>query len=135
MVKYYYLPAFHETGPALELMINKELYDGLDDDLQQIVRFAAMASATESLADFTFHNAESLRPLLAEEGVELRTWSDEVSAALAEQSEIVLEELAATSDLAGEVHASFMEYRQKAAEFARVSDQRMLEMRSQALGL
>jgi TRAP-type C4-dicarboxylate transport system substrate-binding protein len=62
--KYYYMPAFHEFGPALELMVNAQAYEALDDDLKEIVKRAAMASATESLADFTYHNADSFRPLL-----------------------------------------------------------------------
>jgi TRAP-type mannitol/chloroaromatic compound transport system substrate-binding protein len=94
-----------------------------------------MASATESLADFTYHNADSFRPLLDEEGVELRTWPDDVVRALAEQSEIVLAELAEASELARETYDSFIAYRAKADEFARASDQRMYEMRAIGLDL
>ena len=133
--KYYYMPAFHEFGPALELMVNRQAYEALDDDLKEIVRRAAMASATESLADFTWHNADSFRPLLDVEGVELRTWPDDVVRALAEQSEIVLAELAEASDLARETYDSFIAYRARADEFARASDQRMYEMRATGLDL
>jgi TRAP-type mannitol/chloroaromatic compound transport system substrate-binding protein len=132
---YYYMPAFHEFGPALELMVNGQAYEALDDDLKEIVRRAAMASATESLADFTYHNADSFRPLLEQEGVELRTWPDAVVRALAEQSEVVLAELADASGLARETYDSFIAYRAKADEFARASDQRMFEMRATGLDL
>ncbi|MFW6028380.1 MAG: ABC transporter substrate-binding protein, partial [bacterium] len=131
--KFYYMPAFHEFGPALELMVNAQAYAELDDDLKEIVKRAAMASATESFADFTYHNADSFRPLLEQEGVELRTWPDEVVRALAEESEVVLADLAEASELGRETYESFIAYRTKADEFARASDQRMFEMR--AIGL
>jgi TRAP-type mannitol/chloroaromatic compound transport system substrate-binding protein len=38
--KYYYMPAFHEFGPALELMVNAQAYEALDDDLKEIVKRA-----------------------------------------------------------------------------------------------
>jgi TRAP-type mannitol/chloroaromatic compound transport system substrate-binding protein len=135
VVKYYYMPAFHEFGPALELMVNRDAYEALGDDLKEIVKRAAMASATESFADFTYHNADSFRPLLDQEGVQLMAWPDEIVAALAEQSEIVLAEVGATSDLAQETYDSFVDYRRKADEFARASDQRMFEMRAAGLEL
>jgi TRAP-type mannitol/chloroaromatic compound transport system substrate-binding protein len=133
--KFYYVPAFHEIGPALELMVNAQAYEALDDDLKEIVKRAAMASATESFADFTYHNADSFRPLLDEEGVELRTWPDDIVRALAEQSEVVLAELAQASELGRETYDSFVAYRAKADEFARASDQRMFEMRAIGLDL
>jgi TRAP-type mannitol/chloroaromatic compound transport system substrate-binding protein len=133
--KFYYVPAFHEIGPALELMVNAQAYEALDDDLKEIVKRAAMASATESFADFTYHNADSFRPLLDEEGVELRTWPDDIVRALAGQSEIVLAELAQASELGRETYDSFVAYRAKADEFARASDQRMFEMRAIGLDL
>jgi TRAP-type mannitol/chloroaromatic compound transport system substrate-binding protein len=133
--KFYYVPAFHEIGPALELMVNAQAYEALDDDLKEIVKRAAMASATESFADFTYHNADSFRPLLDEEGVELRTWPDDIVRALAQQSEMVLAELAQASELGRETYDSFVAYRAKADEFARASDQRMFEMRAIGLDL
>jgi TRAP-type mannitol/chloroaromatic compound transport system substrate-binding protein len=135
IAKYYYMPAFHEFGPALELMVNAQAYDALDDDLKEIVKRAAMASGTESLADFTYHNADSLRPLLDQEGVELKAWPQAVVVALAEQSERVLAELAEASELGRETYQSFITYRAKADEYARVSDQRMFEMRATGLDL
>jgi TRAP-type mannitol/chloroaromatic compound transport system substrate-binding protein len=116
-------------------MVNAQAYEALDDDLKEIVKRAAMASATESFADFTYHNADSFRPLLDEEGVELRTWPDDIVRALAEQSEVVLAELAQASELGRETYDSFVAYRTKADEFARASDQRMFEMRAIGLDL
>lgn len=135
VVNYYYMPAFHEMGPALEVIVNKAAYEALPDDLKAIVRRAAMAAADQTFADFTYHNAEAFGPILEQEGVQLRTWPDDVVMALAEESEKVLAELGNANALAKEVYDSFVAYRLKAAAYAKASDQRMLEMRSMALGV
>ena len=130
VAKYYYLPAFHEAGPALELLVNKEKFSALPADLQDIVRGAAMASAAEALADFTFHNIEAFARLTAEGGPELREWPEPVTAALARVSGEVLAELAASSELAGRVAASHDAYLAKARQWSRWSDGAMLALRN-----
>lgn len=132
--KFYYMPAFHEFGPALELMINKAAWDNLPDDLKEIVRRAAMASATESLADFTYNNVVSWKPLIEEHGVEVRQFPDEVVKALARESEAVLKEVASRSPLAGEIYESFTAFRAQAAAYAPWSDLAVLQMRQTGLG-
>lgn len=133
VASYYYMPAFHELGPALELIVNKGALDALPEDLREIVRRAAMASSMEALADFTYHNIESFRPLLEKAGVELRTFSPEIVSALAAESEKVLLDIAASSPLAREVYASFTAYRAKAVDYARSSDLAALAMRDTGL--
>ena len=133
VVNFYYMPAFHEIGPALELMVNQAKWDALDEDLKQIVRNAAMASALEATADFTYHNITSLAPLLEKEGVQLRSFSDEIVTALAETSAEVLSEIAETSELAREVHESFVTYRAQADRYAQASDLPAYRQRALAL--
>lgn len=133
VVHYYYMPAFHEIGPALEMLVNKAALEALPDDLREIVKRAAMASSMEAIADFTFHNAESFRPLLDQPDVELRTFSPEIVNALAVESEKVLEDIASASPLAKEVYASFSAYRDKAVDYARASDLAALSMRDTGL--
>ena len=62
VAKFYYVPAFHEPGPGLEVIVNKAAWDGLTPDLQAIIEAAASAAASETYADFVYHNIEFLRP-------------------------------------------------------------------------
>jgi len=128
--RYYYLPAFHEAGPALEMTVNKARFEGLAPDLQEIVRGAAMASAAETLADFTFHNAEAFAGLAAADGTALRTWPKPVAEAMAEAARAVLAELAASSDLAGRVAASYGRALGHARAWSKWSDVAMLGLRN-----
>ncbi|MEP5246891.1 MAG: TRAP transporter substrate-binding protein [Alphaproteobacteria bacterium] len=130
VAKYYYLPAFHEAGPSLELMVSKEKFETLPDDLKEIVHGAALASAAETLADFTFHNIEAFAQLVAAGGTELREWPEPVAAAMAGASQEVLAELAGSSDLAGRIALSYRDYLAKAREWSKWSDAAMLKLRN-----
>lgn len=133
VAKYYYMPAFHEAGPALEVSVNKKRYDELPADLQQIVAAAATATATTTLADFTYHNILSLQPLVEKHGVQLRRWPDDVVVAMGKATKEVLSEITAQDPMAAKIHASFESYLTQARSYAPWSDLALLEMREKAL--
>ncbi len=116
--KYYYMPGIHEPGPGLEIIANKSVYEGLPSDFQAAIRVAAKATSDETLADFTYHNAISLQPLLKEHGVELRRFNDEILAVMAGYSRDVLEELGQTDAMTAKVHASFKPFLETARAYA-----------------
>ena len=134
VAKYYYVPAFHEPGPGLEIIVERGKFEALPSDLQQIIEVAASATANETLADFHYHNIETLPTLVEEHGVELRTFSDDIVRALGRTTKEVLDELAASDPLTGRVHDSFMAFLTKADRYAERFDRRLLEMRALALG-
>jgi TRAP-type mannitol/chloroaromatic compound transport system substrate-binding protein len=130
LASYYYQPGVLETGPALELSVNRAAYDALPADLQALVATVAKASAAESTADFLYNNIASLKPLLEEHGVQLRMWPEEVAGAMREMSEQVLAEYASIDAMTEKVNASYVAYRDRAIEWSRWSDQAMLNMRN-----
>ncbi|EKV32213.1 TRAP transporter solute receptor [Caenispirillum salinarum AK4] len=128
--KYYYMPAFHEPGPALEVTVNKERYDALDDDLKAIIQRAAQASAGESLADFTYHNIDVFDRMKKEyPEVEVRTFNDEILQALAGATKEILTELRARDELTARVHDSYMDFNRKAQNYQNRADLPVLQMR------
>jgi TRAP-type mannitol/chloroaromatic compound transport system substrate-binding protein len=135
VANHYYLPAFHEFGPALELMINLDVWNSLEEDLQQIVRVAAMGSGTESLGDFTYHNIQSYQDILGMEGIHVHSWPDDIIEAKARAAREVEEEVANASPLAREVHDSYSAYIERAAQYANVMDAEALRMRALAYNL
>ncbi len=135
VVKNYYMPAFHELGPALEVTVNKEKMMALPEDLQAIVREAVQATAMETIADFAYHNMMSLGPLLAKEGVQLKSLPDDVTMALAKESAVVTKEIADSSPLAGDIYKSFIDFRQKASDYISISEAEALRTRKMALEL
>lgn len=129
VAKNYYMPSFFEFGPALELMVNKKMYDGLPADLKEIVKRAAFASAAESIGDFAYHNAVSLKPLLEKEGVQVRMLSEDIVKVLAKETKTVMADIAASGAMGKEVYDSFEAYRQQCMSYAKVMDMASYEMR------
>ncbi len=131
---YYYLPAFHEPGPGLEVSVNEARFQELPGDLQAIVRYAASSVANETLADFTYHNIVSLDPLVEEHGVEVRTLPDDVVDALGRVTMEVLDEEAARDDLSGRIYQSYRPFVAQAARYADRMERASLSQRARVLG-
>lgn len=130
--KLYYMPGFQGIGGAIELMMNRAAHEALPGDLKSVLRHAAMASAMETYADYTYNNISIARPL-AEKGVALRTLPDPIVRTLARESEALLKEISASSPTAAEVYLSFVAFRAKATAYAKTGDLAALQMRQIAL--
>jgi len=135
MARYYYMPGVLEPGPGLEIMINRGVWDELPEDLQEAVRSAAHATAYETYADFLYHNTQSFQTLLAEEGVELRSFPDEVNRAMAEQMVAVLDDLSAGDPLFAKVRESHDDFLRKSLAYAPKAEEGLLVARSAAVRL
>jgi TRAP-type mannitol/chloroaromatic compound transport system substrate-binding protein len=129
VAKHYYMPSFFEFSAALEVIVNKKTWEALPADLKEIVRRAAHASAAETIADFAFHNAVSLKPLMEKEGVQVRELPAEIIEALARETKTVMAEIAGSSAVAAEVFTSFEAFRQQSMAYAKVMDLAAYEMR------
>ena len=131
---YYYMPAFHEPGPGLEVTVNEARYQELPDDLKAIVRFAASSAAAETLADFAYHNIVSLGPLVEEHGVAVRTLPDDVVEALGRVALEVLDDEAAKDDLTGRIYQSYRAFLGQANRYADRMERVSLAQRALVLG-
>ncbi len=128
---YYYIPAFHEPGPALEVTINRSRYEALPADLQKIVQYAISSVAGETLADFTCHNIQAL---LEQHGVELRAFPEPVVEEMGRITAEVLENLAAADELTGRVYASFRDCLGKAVPYSERMLGTLLRWRTMVVG-
>ena len=128
--KYYYMPAFHEPGPALEVFMRQEMYQELPSDLQAIVKMAVNAGAMDTLSDFTYHNITSLKPLVEGKNVEVRDFPDEVVSALGDKSMEIIAETAEKDDLSRRIDASVRRFVSQAVDYADLIERPMLRQRS-----
>lgn len=131
--KYYYMPGLHEPGPGLEILVNSELLAELTEAQRMAITMAASATAERTLADFTFNNIEAFEPLLAE-GVELRSFPEDVSRAFYEKSNEILAEMAAEDPLTGKIHTSYMAFLKKARTYAAHAEGGILQARNLVAG-
>ena len=133
VAKYAYLPAFHEPGPALEIVVNKDAYDELSEDLKEVVSAAAHATSVETFGQFHYNNIVSLKELEAK-GAIVRTFSDEIVTALGTATAEVLAEITAANPAAQTVYDSYMPFLRQAATYSTVMTGQMYRHRALVLG-
>lgn len=124
-----YVPAFHEPGAALEIVVNKDAFDELPADLQAIVANAAEAVSVETLAQFDYFNTQAMQQLSAE-GVQFREFPEEVVAALREASADVMNGLAEKDDGFAEVMKSYMAFLEPTRDYVNLMQGAMYRQRA-----
>ena len=82
--KYYYFPGWHQTFGTMELMINKDVWDGLTDQQRAILQAAANTSTIQSLATGASLQADAMAKF-KEEGVQFKRYPMEVLKAIKAQ--------------------------------------------------
>ncbi len=129
VAKYYYYPGWHDTGPTLELMVNKTAFEALPKDLQAIVTYAARAVNQDMLDEYTYRNAVALEQLKQEPNVELRRLPDDVISKLRSISNDIYAENAATDPTFKKVWDSYRDYAEKVRAYHKISEQAYYEVR------
>jgi len=112
VARYYYYPGWHEMGPMLQCTINKDAWNSLPPDLQEIVSSVCQAINVDMMAEYTWGNAVALEKLKQDPNVELRKLPDDVLRLLKKLSAEVIEEMAAKDPWAAKIKASFDAFQQ-----------------------
>lgn len=123
VAKYYYYPGWHEPGPTLELIINKQAYERLPKDLQVIVEIAARAVNQDMLDEYTGRNNAALQELINKYNVEVRRLPDDVIEKLRAISEDIYRETAAADPLFDKVYRAYRQFGKQAGAYHRISEQ------------
>ncbi len=129
--RYYYYPGWHEPGPSLEVIVNKQAFDSLPEDLQTIVELAAATLNETMMAEFTARNAEALTDIEENPAIEIRRFPAAVLNGLRGHTEAIMAELAARDPRAAKIDASFQAYKARAERWTALSEQAFLETRGQ----
>jgi TRAP-type mannitol/chloroaromatic compound transport system substrate-binding protein len=127
--KYYYYPGWHETGPALECLVNAEAWASLPDDLQAIVSTACQAISTDMLAEFTARNATSLQQVL-ESDIEVLPFPDPVLKRLKTITKEVLADMVARDPASAKIWASQSKFLETSDQWQQISEAAVLRARS-----
>ena len=116
----------------LELLANQKALDTLPEDLQAILTEATRAASRYMMDDYVYNNALALDQL-KQQGVELKRFPDEVLDAMQEQSELVLGELAAQSELNGRIWASMKAFQEQVKPMHEISGEGTVQLALTAL--
>ncbi len=129
VAKYYYYPGWHEPGPTLEAIVNKQAWQSLPADLQAMVEVASRAINDDMLSEFTARNNAALATLVDEHDVELRRLPDDVITQLRDASADVVAEAAQESELAKRIYNSYMAFLQDVRAYHAISEQAYINAR------
>jgi len=129
VAKYYYYPGWHEPGPLLEFIVNKQSMESLPADLQAIVTAAARTVNQDMLDEFTSRNNQALQQLINEHGVQLRRLPDDVLREFWRATQEVMQKLIAEDPMAAKVYASFKTYYDGVREYHHISEQAYINAR------
>ncbi|MEM7371241.1 MAG: TRAP transporter substrate-binding protein [Bacteroidota bacterium] len=123
IAKYYYYPGWHEAGTVLETMVNRQKFEGLPSDLQEILKTAIYRQSIWTLSEFEARNAEYLQKIREESSVEIRQFPDEVLNALKELTATVLQDMCAADPLVKKVYDSYSDFQKKAGAWSAFTEE------------
>jgi len=133
--KYYYFPGMHEPGAMLAVGTNKKFWDGLSKSDQEIIKAAAATENDMMMSEYNAKNGDALARLVNDHGVQVREFNDDIYDAFGEAADEVFAGVVEHSDLAREIHESFVTARANIGAWAKLSDQAYVSQRNRVLGL
>lgn len=120
--KYYYYPGWHEPGTVFELIINLNKWNGLPDDLQQIVNTTAAAVNTLIYAQMEFNNEVAMREIMANKNIELLEFPEDVLRELQKFTRVTLDEEAAANPNFRKVYDAYRNFNADYSKWSRLSE-------------
>ncbi len=121
--KYYYYPGWHEPSGTFEVSINRQAYEALPPDLQEILKQAISHIGKEVSDVYTASNNLALDTLVNKHKVIVKRFPDEVLDALRRESHALLKEMAAKDKQMAKVYKSYMDYQSLSLEYNKISEQ------------
>ena len=128
--KYYYYPGWHEPGPMLELLVNKDAWDSLPRHLQVIIETASKAVNQDMLDEYLAKNNQALTELVEVHGVELRKLPDDVITEFRKISDRILNDLAEEDETIAKVYSSYTKFKNDVSAYHEISEDAFIEARN-----
>jgi TRAP-type mannitol/chloroaromatic compound transport system substrate-binding protein len=130
VAKYYYYPGWQEPGPTLEIIINKEAFEKLPPDLQEILEVATLAINQDMLDEYTARNNAALRELVDKHQVQLRELPADVINELRAISDVVVAEIAGDDPLAQRIYQSYMAFKESVVSYHEITERAYINARA-----
>jgi TRAP-type mannitol/chloroaromatic compound transport system substrate-binding protein len=77
VTKYWAVPGWHQPASVMGVMINKEVWDSLDKDLQEDIRYAAQAASMEFFCKQYYDTIEYTQKFI-DKGIQINRYDDAV---------------------------------------------------------
>lgn len=115
--KYYYGPGWHEPGPMLENIVNREAWEELPSEFKSILETASARQNIWSLSTFEAKNNEYLNKIKNEFPIEIKSFSPDVLAALKNATDEVMIELTEKDAMSKKVFNAYQTFKKGIEEW------------------
>ncbi len=133
--KYYYTGGMHEPGGGLALGLNAEWWGSLSDWERAIITAAANEEHANAHSEGMAKNGEYMQKLVNEQGIEVRSFNDDIWDAFAEGAEEVFEETRAHSAMATKIDDHFQKSLREIGGTIAALEGTFISQRNRILGL
>lgn len=128
----YYYTGWHEPATELQFLINKEVWESLPADLQEILRVAMRTASYDMLTQSVHANAEAWASISEDyPNVQIRTFPDDIFEAMVTANEKVLEEYSRDNEQGQRIIRSQQEYLEKTRAYTNISERAYLNTMSE----
>lgn len=134
ILKAYMYPGFHEPGTAVCLGINRGWWDALSESDRLLITACAETENDMMIAEYNANNGQAMRTLIADHGVTLHAFPQDVWAEIARTGEEVVANVAKDDLLGARIYSSYTRFRKSVAGWSEISDQAFLRARADVLG-
>lgn len=133
--KYYYTAGMHEPGGGLAFGMNQKFWEGLSPWHKSIIEACCNEENAAQPEEAVANNGIYLNKLINENGVQLRSFSDEVWDAFGEASEEVFAETREHSPLAAKINDEFQVALRLNGSYTKIAEVGFSNQRNRVLGL
>ncbi|MGB0959550.1 MAG: TRAP transporter substrate-binding protein [Halocynthiibacter sp.] len=135
VAKNYYWPGVGEPSSAEECGINAAAYAELPDDLKQVVSLACESLYNPVWTEYTTKHAVALQKMVADEGVQVKMFPQDVITAMGKAAAEVIDELRQDDDeLVKRITESFVAYRDSVGGYMVYADNGQMNARAAVMG-
>ena len=124
----YYYTGWHEPGSELQFLFNKKKWDGLPEDIKEILR-VSMRNAAYDMYVHSYHESAVNWASMKKDypKIQVKSFPTEVLQALKDANDELIAARAKSDPLAKEIIESQAEYLQKSRAWTKISDQSYYE--------
>ncbi|MGC1504713.1 MAG: TRAP transporter substrate-binding protein [Sulfitobacter sp.] len=135
VAKNYYWPGVGEPSSAEECGVNSQAFESLPDDLKQVVTLACESLYNPVWTEYTTKHARALNAMVADEGVQVKMFPEDVITAMGVAAGEVIDELRQDDDaLVKRITESFIEYRDSVGPYMVYADNGQMNARAAVMG-
>jgi TRAP-type mannitol/chloroaromatic compound transport system substrate-binding protein len=135
VAKNYYWPGVGEPSSAEECGVNAGAFADLPDDLKLVVSLACESLYNPVWTEYTTKHALALKKLVADEGVQVKMFPEDVITAMGKAAAEVIDELRQDDDeLVKRITESFVSYRDSVGSYMVYADNGQMNARAAVMG-